>query len=419
MDRLYIEDQGMPNNIMDNRVWEATANIHAKELKDFLQTEEVAARKGNLMRMKTEIMKKRRQLYLQDWNAKLQEKQQDWEARQQVLEMKRKEQELFDRISVQNKRFEELSRNGKNPNSVADVNELLSEASRSRVGNWVAQQATTTRSTEKLKTHSMPDNTSLQHRQQDLNAMQQQARQAAKAHKALSSKTRKTAKKQVGPNPKQGTTEQPHIEPSIPQGGLLTGLEHLHRIGPISEQDLKGLDSPPPPEKHLKTQWQAARDELEDSCKQDNMQHWKTEHTHRQESGKIITTQTHNTTTTNTGPIIVTPAQLQDNAAGYVITGTKQKLKSGKYAKHNINIIQEESWPHISVLRKYNKRVPFEQLDFEAFIAGETITILMMKELPMVLGCLRLLSQLAYWLSSCRNWPLVWGLYEAIVKSIE
>ena len=101
--------------------------------------------------------------------------------------------------------------------------------------------------------------------------------------------------------------------------------------------------------------------------------------------------------------------------AGYVIMGSKQKIKSGKFAKHNINLVREEAWPHVNVLKKYTKQVAFDQLEFDVFVAGETCTILMMKETSMALSRLRLLSQVAHWVSSCENWPLVRGLYEAIV----
>ena len=41
------------------------------------------------------------------------------------------------------------------------------------------------------------------------------------------------------------------------------------------------------------------------------------------------------------------------------------KVKSGKYARSNINIKIQEQWPHLNVLRKYTRRTSFEQLDFE------------------------------------------------------
>ena len=116
--------------------------------------------------------------------------------------------------------------------------------------------------------------------------------------------------------------------------------------------------------------------------------------------------------------IIVAPSTLQDTT-GYVITGGKQKVKSGKYAKHNVNIVQEEVWPHLSVLKKYAKRTSFDNLKFDAFVARETRTILLMKEMNLVLGRLRVLSQIAHWQCTSKNWPLVCNLYKAITESVE
>ena len=58
----------------------------------------------------------------------------------------------------------------------------------------------------------------------------------------------------------------------------------------------------------------------------------------------------------------------------------KQKIKSGKYAKSNINLVKENTWPHVGILKKYTKRTSFEQLDFESFVAGKTKIILSMAD---------------------------------------
>ena len=86
---------------------------------------------------------------------------------------------------------------------------------------------------------------------------------------------------------------------------------------------------------------------------------------------------------------------------GFILT-----LKNSGY-----DIMREEQWPHLSVLKKYAKRV--------TFTAGETRTILMMKDMAKAVGRLWVLLQLAHWTCACKNWGLVWGLYEAIIESIE
>ena len=97
----------------------------------------------------------------------------------------------------------------------------------------------------------------------------------------------------------------------------------------------------------------------------------------------------------------------------------KHKLKSGKFAKTNIDIKKQEQWPHLNVLRKYAKKCTFDNIDFELFVAGETQIIVNMKESVNKEGRLRLFSRLAHWLCRCRDWVLVRGLYKAIIESVE
>ena len=56
------------------------------------------------------------------------------------------------------------------------------------------------------------------------------------------------------------------------------------------------------------------------------------------------------------------------------------KMKSGKYVKSNISIKRQEQWPHLNTLKKYCKRVQFDQMEFDAFIAGETRIIYNMQD---------------------------------------
>ena len=97
----------------------------------------------------------------------------------------------------------------------------------------------------------------------------------------------------------------------------------------------------------------------------------------------------------------------------------KSKLKSGKYVKTNVGIKVQEQWPHMNVLRKYCKRVAFDYMDYEAFVAGETRIILQMEDSRMARGRLDLLCKISHWLCRSRDWPLVRGLYEAIIEEVE
>ena len=99
--------------------------------------------------------------------------------------------------------------------------------------------------------------------------------------------------------------------------------------------------------------------------------------------------------------------------------GDKNKVKSGKFAKSNVNLKIQEQWPHLSVMRKYTKRTTFESMDFETYVAGESKIILDMKDRRAAHGRLELMCKLAHWLCRCRDWPTIKGLYEAVLDSIE
>lgn len=104
-------------------------------------------------------------------------------------------------------------------------------------------------------------------------------------------------------------------------------------------------------------------------------------------------------------------------------TGDKEKVKvkSGKFAKSHVDLKREESWPHVNVMRQYVKRTTFEQMDFEAFVAGETriINAMWNGEPVRARGRLRVLCKVAHWLCKCRDWSAVRGIYESIIEGVE
>ena len=94
-------------------------------------------------------------------------------------------------------------------------------------------------------------------------------------------------------------------------------------------------------------------------------------------------------------------------------------VKSGKYVKTNIDIKVQEQWLHMNVMKKYSKRVMFDMLEFDAFVAGETRTISQMEDKNAAYGRLQVLCKMAHWLCRSKDWPLIRGLYEAVIESIE
>ena len=94
-------------------------------------------------------------------------------------------------------------------------------------------------------------------------------------------------------------------------------------------------------------------------------------------------------------------------------------MKSGKYVKTNVNIKVQEQWPHMNVMRKYSRRVVFDALEFDAFVAGEMKTILQMGDRQAAQRRLEFLCKIAHWQCRAKDWTLIRGLYEAVIESIE
>ena len=67
------------------------------------------------------------------------------------------------------------------------------------------------------------------------------------------------------------------------------------------------------------------------------------------------------------------------------------------------------------------KRVSFDNMDFESFVAGETKIVhsMLMSGDESAVGWLRVLTLVAHWLCKTRHWPTVRGLYESIIEEVE
>ena len=99
----------------------------------------------------------------------------------------------------------------------------------------------------------------------------------------------------------------------------------------------------------------------------------------------------------------------------------KSKVKSGKYAKSNTNLVRQEVWPHTAISKKYMRRSTFDNLDFEGFVAGETKIIysMLMNSDQNGIGRLRVLMLISHWYGKTRQWNLVRSLFESIMEEIE
>ena len=100
------------------------------------------------------------------------------------------------------------------------------------------------------------------------------------------------------------------------------------------------------------------------------------------------------------------------------------KVKSGKFAKSHVELIRQEVWPHTAVSKKYVKRGTFDNLDFDAFVAGEAkIVYSMLQKSPTEasrgMGRLRVLVLVAHWFCRSKNWPTIRAMYENIIEEVE
>ena len=106
------------------------------------------------------------------------------------------------------------------------------------------------------------------------------------------------------------------------------------------------------------------------------------------------------------------------------MVGEKQVIKSGKWARLHAKLVRQEVWPHNGISKKYAKKVSFDQMDYDLFVAGETRIIFSMLHKDEVerqrgMGRLRLLVLMAHWFTKCKNWAALRSLYEGIVDEIE
>ena len=111
------------------------------------------------------------------------------------------------------------------------------------------------------------------------------------------------------------------------------------------------------------------------------------------------------------------PPQKQEEYA----CGGMHKVKSGKFAKSNVNIVRQEQWPHMAVSKKYIKCTSFDTMEYEAFIAGESRIIYTMLNQgdSNGVGRLRVLTLITHWYGRTKNWPMVRSLCETIMEEVE
>ncbi len=111
----------------------------------------------------------------------------------------------------------------------------------------------------------------------------------------------------------------------------------------------------------------------------------------------------------------------EDNEDSEGETKTKsKKKKSGFYAKFADNVVNPQVWPHQNLKHQTTaKKVSYDQMSWDQFIAGETRTIIRAKDPNEVLGRINLLNKMAHWKIKTKSWQKVRALYESIITMIE
>lgn len=184
------------------------------------------------------------------------------------------------------------------------------------------------------------------------------------------------------------------MEPGI-QRGKLTGIPHLERMGLMPAYGLSDRDL---------IRQLPAQDTM--SVRQPENRGFEPEGWDQLSVKGDIGKPTHN----NPG-----------NGGAGDVKADKVKIKSGKFAKSHQELVREESWPHLSVLRQYARRTTFDQMEYDAFVAGETriIGALFKKDMGRAMGRLNVLCRISHWLCKCKDWHAVRTIYESIIESIE
>ena len=405
---IRIEDMEVPENLDDEGTYNEEKQLHMQQLKASEERAARAKRRVEMLTLKDNIMSKREQSRKDEWLANRLEKERELKMNQIVLERAQQKldmQELEDMERKQRLEFEKLKQRGlsgatlqhASANMSKGINPLntglkkpahsmTSKQTAVRVLDYDGEEAAQLKRTEQwvASTHSHSDGIPFvpgQGKDNGAEAMDIQGR----AEKIIARKKRERA---------QGTNKATDIVGATPFLGTCpsTGIDHLKKLDIIPDNFGRRTSL------------------LEEAARQEQPLNMNRINTHG--NSKC----THELHYNNQSRQID-----QGDEGDETLQVVRPKVKSGKYAKTNINIMRQETWPHTTVSRKYAKRTTFDNLDYETFIAGETTTIAKMlsRRDDEASGRLNVLNAISLWQCKTRNWPMVKNLFEAIIDEIE
>lgn len=355
----FIEDWTVPDELGEDKVWESHQEQHLQELQTVEKRTKRLERVEALIKIKDEIRSKRLALVTREKQLELEEKRKQMLAQREWLELHKQEQRLQAEWEQQQIKMEEAQNDRRVTGWVTQAREHLSR------GDIVS-----------IKSEGKGQMTGIN---------------TKATHKVLGDLDRN----------RSGTLLRESQEIQKRErliGAPDTGIKHLKRMGMLPHYGVKSETSI----RKLPAQ-EGRKEKVAELLGDDGKDMWE-RLTLGDDEGKDDN-----------------HLKVGDDGDGEKRLDTKTKIKSGKWAKSHKDLVREETWPHVAVLRQYAKRSTFDQMDFETFVAGETRVImsLMQKHHHKGLGRLRVLCRVAHWMCKCRDWQAVKTIYESIIEAVE
>lgn len=354
----FLEDWEAPETLEKDSVWSKTEEDHLKELKAVKDREVRLSRLQELIMIKDEIRTRRIELMKREKALEMEEKRKQIEAQEEWLKMAEEEHQMKLKWEMQQ-------------DWVAAFQE------KNRLEGWVAKAA------EQV---SRGDVASMHSANRGLNVERRHASGLGKNSRGIQQSELERQAEQLR-------------KKELLHGAPESGVQHLQRMGMLPDYGFQSEVSVG----KLPSQHKSAVPGITKVTPNADM--W--DHlSQKDDAGKTE---------------LVDVGDGATAGASRMVVKTKEKVKSGKFARSHVDLVREEAWPHVAVLRQYGKRGTFDQMDYETFVAGEVRIILaMMKKSPdRATGRLGVLCRIAHWLCKCRDWGAVRNVFEAIIESVE
>ena len=416
-----LEDADLPEDLDQEETYRKTKDLHLQQKKATTERMKRAEHRLELTRLREEIVETRERARTLEWEADMMEREKRLKANSLMIERRKRERRLKEMEEQQEREYEELNDEygrktleyGKENLIDSDRDSHVSQE-RMTIGHDKVKSNRRGMQSKQSNAYQVKERESVMRalftQQEDAKSKSVKQRNnnkdsqvaewvSAHSHMAgdeldeLQERARKIIAQKTKTRPVRVSAkakyQQAHVDDSSDEEDLgeVTGVEHLRKLGLVLEKFGEKTLQMENEKKGMQTRSKTGRNNLQNlgTLEIDSV------------SGDI------------------------DGKGGDCPCGARPKVKSGKFAKTNVNLVKQEVWPHTMVSKKYTKRTTFDMLEFEAFVAGETKIIhslLVQRKLESV-GRLKVLMMISHWLCKSKNWPMVKSLYEAIMEEIE